>query len=351
MKSIAHYHAAVLDARALFRFATLPGAHREFAFYLPRAESDDAGSAGNAGNAGNADKAAGDAEPRLRRYNSYASADALRADLQRNEVVRIELGACFSVPPIQIKFLGLDAYAVARELVFDIDIDAYDVEHVVDAAHRLPPLKRRCCRGAQVCARCWPLLACAAECIDVVLRAHLGLAHVLYVFSGRRGVHVWVCDSAAALLGERARRIVPATFGALARALGAGTERARASATAPELEPYVGVIAVMRRHAAIYAERQGGGTPVDALTMLPRLDAAVTTQIAHLLRAPLVAHHKNGGIALPLPLADIVALDPARGVTVDALLGGDARAAELYERARAHFASFVDAAEARARQP
>lgn len=315
MGTVAHYHRAVLAPRDLFRFAALPGAHREFAFYL---------AAGDGGG-----------DPRLRRYNSYASVEALQADLERNAVVRVELGACFSVPPLGIKFLGLDAYAVARELVFDIDIDAYDAPHVYDAAHRLEPVGRRCCSGAAVCARCWPLLACAVECLDAVLRRRLGFVHVLYVFSGRRGVHVWVCDQAATLLGERARRAVPALFNALGRALLDG----RASA----LAPYADVVAVLRRHATAYAALQGA--PASDACMLPRLDAAVTAQMAHLLRAPLVAHHKNGGIALPLPLADLLALDPARAVTVDALAARDADAEALYARACAHFAAFVDAAE------
>ena len=100
---------------------------------------------------------------------------------------RIEVGPIYESAQVKTPRL--------REFVIDVDIDAFDAV-------------RFCCAGAALCPRCVVLLRAGAVVLRHVLETHFGFRHVLCVFSGRRGVHLWVCDSAALALTEPVRRDV-----------------------------------------------------------------------------------------------------------------------------------------------
>ena len=56
---------------------------------------------------------------------------------------------------------------VQRELVFDIDISDYD-----DV--------RKCCQGAKVCSRCWPLMEIAVKVLKRILNMDFGWTKLLF---------------------------------------------------------------------------------------------------------------------------------------------------------------------------
>ncbi|XP_043715400.1 DNA primase small subunit-like [Telopea speciosissima] len=125
------------------------------------------------------------------RFQSFNSAAKLENSIKDKCPFKIDIGPVHSVDPAK-----RHAYAqsgdnvftpVERELIFDIDMTDYD-----DV--------RYCCSGADVCLDCWPLMTIAIKVIDTALRDDFGFNHILWVYSGRRGVHCWVCD-------ERARRL------------------------------------------------------------------------------------------------------------------------------------------------
>ena len=127
------------------------------------------------------------------RYLSFKDHKELSRALEQKTPVKMDVGAVYNVNPAVAR-KGLAAmHPEERELVFDIDMTDYD-----DV--------RTCCQGAEVCKMCWRFLAIACKILDRVLTSHFGFKHLLWVFSGRRGLHCWVCDEEARCLSmdERA---------------------------------------------------------------------------------------------------------------------------------------------------
>ena len=86
-----------------------------------------------------------------------------------------------------------------RELVFDIDMTDYDEV-------------RTCCAGAGICSRCWAFIAVAVRVLDQSIRDQFGYRHLLWVYSGRRGIHLWISDREAMELTDEQRRALVANL-------------------------------------------------------------------------------------------------------------------------------------------
>ncbi|KAK9094201.1 hypothetical protein Scep_025670 [Stephania cephalantha] len=134
------------------------------------------------------------------RFQSFSSSSELESSIKEKCPFKIDIGPVYTVDPAKrhaYAKAGDNVFSpVERELIFDIDMTDYD-----DI--------RYCCSGADVCLDCWPLMTIAIKVIDTSLRDDFGFNHILWAYSGRRGVHCWVCDL-------RARRLTNEQRGAIA---------------------------------------------------------------------------------------------------------------------------------------
>ena len=141
------------------------------------------------------------------RYQSFSDLEGLKSAVTRQKPRKIDIGAVFSHPP-----KDKNAYVssssnkntgfrpVQRELVFDIDLTDYD-----DV--------RKCgCQNAKICRTCWTFMTAALKVLDQGLREDFGFQHIAWFYSGRRGIHAWVCDEEARNLSDEARSAVANYF-------------------------------------------------------------------------------------------------------------------------------------------
>ena len=112
---------------------------------------------------------------------------------------KIDIGPVYTFNPQDRHKFGAGFQPVERELVFDIDLTDYD-----DV--------RTCGKEGHICNRCWPLMAVAIQIIDRGLREDFGFKHILWVYSGRRGIHCWVCDPSARKLTDEQRASIANYF-------------------------------------------------------------------------------------------------------------------------------------------
>ena len=67
---------------------------------------------------------------------------------------------------------------------------------------------RTCCIGKGICRRCWGFISIAVKVLDNALREQFGFQHLLWVYSGRRGIHCWVSDFEAMQLTDDQRKAI-----------------------------------------------------------------------------------------------------------------------------------------------
>lgn len=129
---------------------------------------------------------------------AYSHNSSLRKDILRLNPSRFEIGPVYSANPRDRKALRKAAFRpIQKELVFDIDLTDYD-----DV--------RTCCDKANICRKCWQFITVAIKIMDIALREDLGFRHIMWVYSGRRGAHAWVCDKKARMMDDTKRRSVAA---------------------------------------------------------------------------------------------------------------------------------------------
>eukprot|EP01064_Diplonema_japonicum_P016698 TRINITY_DN24718_c0_g1_i1.p1 TRINITY_DN24718_c0_g1~~TRINITY_DN24718_c0_g1_i1.p1 ORF type:complete len:426 (+),score=86.61 TRINITY_DN24718_c0_g1_i1:58-1335(+) len=130
-------------------------------------------------------------KPLMVRYKSFDGANELRKGITSFEPDRIEIGPIYShQPKLKDKAIGFEP--TERELVFDIDASDYDDIRV-------------CCKDKKMCEDCWGFMRSGVKILNRILTHDFGFKHLLWVFSGRRGIHCWVSDETARKLTNEQR--------------------------------------------------------------------------------------------------------------------------------------------------
>lgn len=125
------------------------------------------------------------------RYQSFSSANDFESTVCKNNPCKIDIGAVYNIRP-STKNAVSSFFPVQREFVFDIDMTDYDD-------------MRQCCSEANICLLCWPLMTAAIKVVHAALQEDFGFQHILWVYSGRRGVHCWVSDVSASKFDNEQR--------------------------------------------------------------------------------------------------------------------------------------------------
>jgi DNA primase small subunit len=301
------------------------------------------------------------------RYQSFPTADLLRKQCIKLLPSRFEIGPVYSTNPRDRKTLRkASAFKpVSKELVFDIDMTDYD-----DV--------RTCCSGASICHKCWAFITMAIKVVDVALREDFGFKHILWVYSGRRGAHAWVCDKRAREMDDSRRRAVA---GYLELLKGGDQGGKRVNLRRP-LHPHIDrSLNILKEHfqtsilheqdpwasdksshllnllpdATLKAalEKKWDSAPsrpsaakwsdIDSLAKsgalsktskdlleakqdivleytYPRLDAEVSKKLNHLLKSPFVVHPGTGRVCVPIDTRKVEEFDPLGVPTVTQLL-------------------------------
>ncbi|RWS12090.1 DNA primase small subunit-like protein [Dinothrombium tinctorium] len=129
------------------------------------------------------------------RYQCFQNRNEMEKAIQNKLPEKIDFGAVYNIRPDEGKKNLVSCFPIERELIFDVDINDYD-----DV--------RSCCEGSSICLKCWPFLTIAMKILHRTLTEDFGFEHILFVFSGRRGIHCWVLDRRARELSDKARAAI-----------------------------------------------------------------------------------------------------------------------------------------------
>ena len=133
------------------------------------------------------------------RYQSFGSEQELKEAIMKRQPHKIDIGAVFNHAP-KDKNACSNFATVQRELVFDIDLTDYD------------EIRHCGCSGAKICNKCWTFMNMAVKVMDTGLSEDFGFEQIAWFYSGRRGVHAWICDDSARQLTNEARSAVANYF-------------------------------------------------------------------------------------------------------------------------------------------
>ncbi len=129
------------------------------------------------------------------RFLSFKDEEEFKSEVIRALPVKIDIGAIYNTQPKFHKSVSLSEkgfFPEKKEMIFDIDMTDYD-----DV--------RTCCKEAKMCNKCWKFMILAYKILNSILTEDFGFENIMWIFSGRRGIHCWVSDERAKHLNNDGR--------------------------------------------------------------------------------------------------------------------------------------------------
>ncbi|CAO3608915.1 unnamed protein product [Cunninghamella echinulata] len=286
------------------------------------------------------------------RFKSFGDIDEFRKEIERLQPIKIDIGAIYSIKPKDKKTVSEKAFRpLEKEFVIDIDMTDYD-----DI--------RTCCTGGDICGSCWNYMTIAIKILDACLRDDFGFNHLLWVYSGRRGVHCWVSDQRARVMNNECRKAIVGYMEVIKDVVGAGKKVRLPATLHPSTErslklikPYFvkhvlngqGVLDTQEHWKKLLSlisdkdiidrldkhwesdpslsgaskweelmqelKKSSQDKPTTSRDIIfqycyPRLDDKVSTNINHLLKSPFCVHPKTQRVCVPIDPSDCDSFDP-----------------------------------------
>ena len=307
------------------------------------------------------------------RYQSFKNEEEFREILthpfqihgESTVIERMEIGPIYRKTPKQHSIPGV--VPMGREFVIDIDMNDYNSV-------------RTCCRDATVCSSCWILMTIAIKIINDILRRHLGFRHLLWVFSGRRGVHCWVCDESAKLLSSEERAAIiqymskpsfpfppqmyemynnillryfethvlpqqrlfdfPSMRESILKKLPKSVASALRIAWTTDTHDSCYRWAQLKKTYAA-SQLKCYSSKISEIVIeytYPRFDVKVSEDLNHLLKSPFCVHPKTGFVSIPIDPLHCENFDPLKSVpSLAGLITQKEQDLRLFQQAKEHF--------------
>lgn len=329
------------------------------------------------------------------RYLSFNTEEEFKASLIQRIPIKIDIGAIYTANPRNRKMcVDSSFYPIERELVFDIDLTDYDDVRI-------------CCSKGEICRKCWLFVIVAIQIINEILQIDFGFKKIIWIYSGRRGVHCWVCDKRARRLDTKNRKAICSYIDVQKDLVGSrrtfifGRKEHKTIIRAREIiknsfekiilkeqnilqtkqgQDYVlnliedielkqktilswkeikTIEETSIKHWSILEKliekdiqkNKKRSNNIDTLDRImfkclyPRIDANVTNQTNHLLKSPFSVHPKTESISIPLAMKELDQFDPSRAVSLKDLVENKPNSLSLFKKHVDCFNEFISQTE------
>ena len=238
----------------------------------------------------------------MQRYISFSNPLEMKLLFINKIPKRIEVGSVYAFKPNKLLFNNLSKTShnnliMERTLVFDVDIEDYD-EGIYVRDCKCSNIKSPSDDDkTYLCTECFPILEAAKDILNYVLRNVYGFEILLFVFSGRRGIHCWVGDIRANILPNMIRTSIILYINKMR------DKKDFNFMTTQEQEIYIlmkkkyinGDLKYLKKMHPNMTDRQ-----ICFKCLIPRLDENVTTSPRHLIKMPFCVHPATEKICIPM---------------------------------------------------